>query len=70
MKWSFHIIQGMLFEDVKLQAHERGLANVSDLDSKEQNGWLDRSKTCDNLHKLHTSGKRASAYGNSCYKVS
>jgi len=30
---AFIIIQGMLFEDVKPQAHERSLANVRDLDS-------------------------------------
>jgi len=50
----------MLFEDVKLQAHESGLANVRNLDSKECHGWFEISKTYDNLHKLHTSAKRAS----------
>jgi len=60
MNWSLHIIQGMLFEDVKLQAHESGLANVRNLDSKECHGWFEISKTYDNLHKLHTSAKRAS----------
>jgi hypothetical protein len=65
MNLSLHITQDMLFEDLKLKAHDRGLANVGDLDSKESHGLFERFQTCDNSHKLDTSRKMASAGNNS-----